>query len=112
MIKTYLHKCSANQQKQIKIEAILVPYRVFAAKVAVWQWRLLQEGGNFHKDTSIKHLPSVLSARYKQTIQYQVVGSLKSYLENRKNDFVSMVRGSTLSEDLKIELFFINKRID
>jgi putative transposase len=109
MIRTYLHQCSANQNKQMKIEAILVPYRTFAEKVAVWQWRLLQEGGNFYKNTSIKHLPSVLSARYKQTIQYQVVGSLKGYLENRKNDFISMVRGSTLSEDIKIELFFINK---
>lgn len=52
---------------------------------------------------------SKLSARYIQTISYQVVGILDSYLENRKNDFVKIAYSRFSKSDFIIKLLYINK---
>ena len=52
---------------------------------------------------------SKLSARYLQTLQYQIVGMLDSYLSNRQNDFKEIVLNSSLDTQTKKELLYINK---
>ena len=53
---------------------------------------------------------SLLSERYKQTIQYQICGTLDSYISNLKLRFVKMVRNSSIDdENTKMQLFYINK---
>ena len=53
---------------------------------------------------------SELSERFKQTIQYQVVGQLDSYLSNLETRFIQMVNKSTIKNDMtRMQLFYINK---
>ncbi|MEW6064338.1 MAG: RNA-guided endonuclease TnpB family protein, partial [Bacillota bacterium] len=109
MIRTYQLKHQANKSKQTEIKAILDEYRVLASKIAVRQWYLFFTKGGFNKNADIKTISTGLSERYKQTCQYQVVGSLESFISNRKNDFVDRVCHSSLDERTKIDLLYINK---
>jgi putative transposase len=90
--------------------ATIKEYRRVAKNIADFQWRRFYEDARpFGKNLSIKHIPSALSERYKQTCQWQVVGVLDSFIANRKNDFVTTVIHSSLPEETKIALLTINK---
>jgi putative transposase len=108
-IKAYKLKHSANPGKIDKVRAVVKHYRKLAAKISSAQWILFEKQGLFSKNHDIKHIPTVLSARYKQTCQYQVVGILDSFVSNRQNDFIGIVRESRLDEETKHKLFIINK---
>jgi len=109
MIKAYKLQHSANPGKIKEVVEVAKHYRKLAAKIASEQWMLFEKQGSFRKNHDIKHIPSVLSARYKQTCQYQVVGMLDSFIANRQNDFVSLLQESTLDEGTKHKLFIINR---
>lgn len=108
MIRTYELKHSANARKLKEVVKVIRAYRKLAESIAKEQWILFYRDGRFRKNWNIKHIPTMLSARYKQTCQYQVTGMLDSFISNRKNDFVSAVRCSSLDETLKHKLFIIN----
>lgn len=110
IIRTYELKDFANLNKLDKVLNIFYPYRKCAKSVASVQWKLFySEGKNFNKQLDIKEIDTVLSERYKQTCQYQVVGMLNSYLSNVKTRFVSVVLNSSVNEDTRIKLLYINK---
>ena len=110
MIRTYNLKHSTNKGKQVKAAASVMLYRSTACIIAAAQWyRFYKEGKSFWKNLEITHIPSLLSERYKQTCQYQVVSILNSFISNRKNDFVKVVFRSSLPEQTKIDLLTINK---
>lgn len=69
-IKAYKLQHSANLFKIKEVVAVAKHYRKLAAKIASEQWLLLEKQGPFRKNHDIKHIPSALSARYKQTCQY------------------------------------------
>ncbi len=99
MIRTYNLKHSTNKGKQVKATASVMLYRSTAYMIAAAQWyRFYKEGKSFWKNLEITHIPSLLSERYKQTCQYQVVSILNSFISNRKNDFVKVVFRSSLSD--------------
>jgi hypothetical protein len=53
---------------------------------------------------------SELSERFKQTIQYQVVGQLDSYLSNLEPRFIQVVNKSSIKDETtRIQLFYLNK---
>ena len=108
-IRAYKHKHSINKGKIQTIKQVLIEYRKTAIKIAKRQWSIFFKEGYFNKNSNIKNIPSNLSERYKQTCQYQVVSMLNSYISNRQNDFVNIVKNSSLDEDTKFILLTINK---
>ncbi len=108
-IRAYKHKHSINKGKIQTIKQILTEYRKTAIKIAKKQWKIFFKEGSFNKYADIKDIPSNLSERYKQTCQSQVVSVLNSYISNRQNDFVEIVKNSNLDEDTKFILLTINK---
>ena len=109
MIRTYPLQHFANGRKQEQVLELLRAYRKTAGRVASLQWRAFYMEGRFDKNLGLKDLDSPLSERYKQVCQYQVVGILESWLGNRQNDFKRAVWGSTLPQEVKLQLFYINK---
>jgi putative transposase len=112
IIRTYPLKHDINVSKQEKIYEVLKHYRKLATKISDVQWNLFFSSRvqqKFNKDLDIKELKTRLSARYKQTCQYQVTGILQSYMENRKEDFKRIVYNSSLKEEERIKLLYINK---
>ena len=110
--RSYPLKHFMNQGKVDIVIATLFEYRKTSAKLANNQWRIFFETGKFNKNESSlrKNTESKLSERLKQTAQYQVVGGLKSFIANRKNDFNRIVYFSNLDDKTKKELFTINRK--
>ena len=108
-IRAYKHKHNANKGKIQTTKQILKEYRKTAQDISKLQWEIFFKEGRFNKNQNIKHIPSKLSERYKQTCQYQVVSALNSYISNRQNDYAKIVYTSNLDEDTKFILFVINK---
>jgi putative transposase len=110
MLRTYRVEHAANTGKQKAVIDVIRQYRATASAIASAQWqRFYKEARPFYKYLSIKHIHSLLSERYKQTCQCQVVSVLDSFISNRKNDFIRTVVRSSLSEQNKIQLLTINK---
>ena len=109
MIRTYPLKNSINIGKQKKIVAVLKAYRQLAVKVSALQWQEFYQRGYVDKNLNLKKVETPLSERYKQTCQYQVVGVLKSFIANRQNEFVKLVWCTNLNDEIKRDLFYINK---
>jgi putative transposase len=111
LIRSYKLKNHSNKGKLQKLENVFVEYRKTAIKIAKKQWKyffLSKEEANFDKNMDIKLLDSKLSARYKQTCQYQVVGILDSFLSNIQTEFKEYVIKSSISDEIKRDLFTIN----
>lgn len=85
------------------------PYQDAMEEIQKLQWRGFYETGRFSKNLDIKVLGTKINARFKQTAQYQVVGVLNSFIENRKNDFIKIIQSYKFKEEDKIKLLFINK---
>jgi putative transposase len=81
MNRAYKLKQHANAGKQDKAIRTVREYRKTAEKIARAQWRCFYETGRFDKNLDIKHIDSLLSERYKQTCQYQVVGALPGFAQ-------------------------------
>jgi putative transposase len=90
MLRTYPMQHAANWQKVEKVLDLFLAYPAAARQIASAQWRLFFESGRPNKNAPIK-IASRLSARYRQTCQYQVVGMLDSFLSNRANDYKDAV---------------------
>ncbi|MCX7911181.1 MAG: RNA-guided endonuclease TnpB family protein [Endomicrobia bacterium] len=99
------------ERKKAIIRDILISYRKTAKEIAKYQWKLFFQTGSFDKMASVKHIKSVLSERYKKTIQYYVVvPTLKSFISNVENRFKEIVLKSTLTEEKKRILLYLNSR--
>ena len=108
MVRAYKLQLKANQKKIDTILEITKEYRKTAKVVLNIQLNQLYKTGRFNKNLKL-NIKSKLSARYLQTLQYQIVSMLNSYLSNRQNDFIDIVRNSNIDENTKIKLFYINK---
>ena len=108
MLRTYALPHQANAAKLKKLQPLLIAYRKAAESIAAQQWRAFFEYGEvFQKNAPIR-IDTPLSARYRQTCQYQVVGLLKSFIKNRQNDFRRLVARSRLPEDIRHQLYTVN----
>lgn len=108
MLRTYKLKHEINKNKQDKIFKIFSQYRKTAKQIANNQWKIFNQTKKFNKNTKI-NVESKLSARYKQTCQYQVVGTLESFVSNKQNDFNDIVNKSNLNDETKTQLYILNK---
>ncbi|MBU4174349.1 MAG: transposase, partial [Actinobacteria bacterium] len=103
-------KHEANRRKEEKVKEMFQPYRRFAEEVSKAEWNHFFVTGRFSKYLdNLHHIPSVLTERQKQTCRDQVVGILESFISNRANDFKRIVFRSSLPQDIKLQLFYINK---
>ena len=109
MIKTYKLSLQANKIKLQKIREIAKEYRRVAKIILNIQLKLLFIKGKLNKNYKLPRIETRLSARYLQTLQYQIVSMLEGYLSNRQNDFKDIVIHSNLDEEAKIKLLYINK---
>ena len=109
ILRTYKLKHSINIGKQKKILEILKEYRKLSHKILGKQWVHFYKNSEFDKNLKLESVETELSERYKQTAQYQVVGQLKSYISNRKNEFKDYIKGSNLDKETKTKLNYINK---
>ena len=91
-----------------KVKEVLKEYRKTAKVVLNTQLSLLYKNSKLNKNHKL-NINTKLSARYLQTLQYQIVGMLDSYLSNRQNDFKEIVLNSSLDTKIKKELLYINK---
>ena len=108
MIKSYKLELKANKEKLEKVKEVLKEYRKTAKVVLNTQLSLLYKNSKLNKNHKL-NINTKLSARYLQTLQYQIVGMLDSYLSNRQNDFKEIVLNSSLDTQTKKELLYINK---
>lgn len=76
MFRTYEVKAHLNKTKEQKVRDLFKPYRQAAKAIGKRQWRQLFEKGDFNKHARLNGITSPLSERYKETIQYQVIGVL------------------------------------
>jgi len=109
MIKTYKLSLQANKTKLQKIKEIAKEHRKTTKTILAIQLRLLFKEGKSNKNHKLPQIETKLSARYLQTLQYQIVSMLESYLSNRQNGFKDIVVNSNLDKDIKIQLLYINK---
>lgn len=114
IVRAYSYKSAANKGKMRKLDSLAKEYRKTAGDVSRIQWELFFSIGNFnvYESVALKSLCTKLSERYKQTIQSQVVGQLKSYVSNRANDYKRIVQRSSLQPEIKKVLHYIgNKQV-
>lgn len=102
--RTYVLEHSANLGKLNCLQQTLSEYQKGAVAIANQQWKLFQTTGKFNKMAPIGPLDSPLSERYKQTIQYQVVGALESYVANCRRTFYRLTYKSTLTPECRKNL--------
>lgn len=86
MLRAYPMKLAANRRKIDRVLDLFVAYPQAAHNIAAHQWRLFFETGRLNKMAPVA-IDTRLSARYRQTCQYQVVSMLESFLANRANDY-------------------------
>ena len=89
MTRTYPYSHAATALKEQQVWEVLKACRQSAQQIANDQWKALFITGSMKKDGPICPPDHIISKRYRQTCQRQVVGVLKSWLSNRKNDFDS-----------------------
>ena len=113
MIKSFNHKINLNENKSLEISKIYKEYIRVAMIVSNLQMIEFYKTGYLSKSNNLyKPIKTFLSERYKDVIKRQVDGILKSYISNRKNDFVKQVFKSTLNKEEVKELCIINKNND
>ncbi len=98
----------ANRGKQNKLLTLLKEYRKTAHKIAKNQWSIFFAEAKFDRYANIKHIQSKLSERYKQTCLWQVVSVLESWTSNLANRFRQTVINSTLPQERKKALLYLN----
>lgn len=87
LFRTYPMNIAPNWSKTILMAELFVAYRYTAEAIAHQQWQRFFQTRRFHARSPISIPNPIMSARYLQTCQAQVVGMLSSFLSNRANDF-------------------------
>ena len=111
IIRSYQLKNHSNINKLKEVEKLLFEYRKTEHKISNFHWRKFYENKEkFNDFRDIKHIPTKLSERYKQTCQTQVVGTLKSYISNTKKRYTEIIfKTKSIDEQTRIKLLYINK---
>jgi putative transposase len=99
-----------NAGKERAVLDFIGDYRNVAVQVSRVQWRLFFEAGKTNKNEPAKFLNSVCGAAPVQMASYQVQEQIDSWLSNRANEFVDCVSGSKLPDEIKKQLYTINRR--
>ena len=111
MFRTYKFKSDhANKYKLDLVRKVGQVYKNYFNKLSK------KTVSEFYKNLgkTPKFLPSIeaqenFSERYKQTCGKQVKGNFESWLSNVKNRVSDKITGSNLPEEIRKQLYFINK---
>jgi putative transposase len=110
ILRTYQLTHFANKDKQSQVFGVLHEYRKVCCVIAKQQWRLFFGSEKLDKMADLSYVNSIISERYKRNCAYQVDSQLQSFISNRQNDFTVLVHNSSLSKEVQIKLFQINRR--
>ena len=112
LVRAYPHTTPVNKGKVDQLKALAVEYRAAASALADIQWHVFYKQGFFDKyaKTILPQLETNLSERYKQNINRQVVGQLKSFISNRANDCIALMSELSLTPEQSKQLYIIHKR--
>lgn len=113
VLRTDLLDHGMNAGKERKVFDLLRAWRSCAVLVGREQWRLFFETGRInkmHRSPVESDLAAVVGAANRlQMVRHQVVGILDSYLANRQSELARIVECSSLTDDTKHQLHFINR---
>ena len=99
-----------NDGKAKKVADFMRDFRAVATAVGAVQWRLFFEKGATNGRYPAKHLNPICGAAPVQMASYQVVEQLDSWISNRANEFIDIVRYSSLPDETRKALYTINRR--
>lgn len=118
--RTDPHLIRANADKEQAARDLLRAWRRAATATAADQWVRFHKNGEtaFRRNLSAQQEAAVpplhaakaeLGAARMQMVRYQAVGTLRSYIENRANDFRDIVERSTLDDETRHQLHIVNR---
>lgn len=113
VMRTDLLPSNLTATKHGDVLALLRAYRRGAVPLGREQWRLFFETGRFDKnhDRDKTTFAAVVGAANRvQMCRWQVVGALKSWISNRRNEFRDTVGRGKLAPDVKHMLHVLNLR--
>ena len=99
-----------NVGKAEKVAGFMRAYRRVAVAIGSIQWRLFFENGATNGRHPAKHLNPVCGAAPVQMASAQVAEQLDSWVSNRANDFIDLVRNSSLTPENRKALYVVNRR--
>jgi putative transposase len=108
MLRTGRYTIPANAGKLQKVNVLFGAYRCTAKTLACAHWKHFFSTGRLDRNRKTG-VHSLLSARYVQTCQYQVVAVLRGFLANCAEVFKGHVLASSLPEHTRIALLYLNK---
>lgn len=110
-MKAYNHKIRPNRCKKEYIENVLYKEFVRVYKILLNRWwkEYYTKGKIVETNDLYKHVDSFLTERFKDVINRQVLGQIKSKITNAKKTFVRVVLNSTLDSKVKKDMCIISK---
>ena len=110
VVRAYRLQNRANPGKIIKVVAVLPEYQKAMKIIQLNQMRVfVQDGVKFWNRREPGDFPTALSERYKRSAQNQVVAGLDSWLELSKAVIRNMIARSSLPDETKADLWWLNK---
>jgi len=98
-----------NAGKAQKVAGFMRDFRSVATAIGPIQWRLFFEKGATNARHPAKQLNSVCGAAPVQMASHQVAEQLDSWISNRANDFIDLVRHSSLPDETRKALYKVNR---
>lgn len=101
---------SMNAGKADKVAQFIRDYRAVAVAIGPIQWRLFFEHGATNGRAPAKQLNHICGAAPVQMACAQAAEQIDSWISNRANDFVNLVRHSRLPAETRKALYAVNRR--
>lgn len=110
VVRAYRLENRGNPGKVKRVAAVLPEYRMAMKIVQSNQMRVfVQDGEKFWNRREPGQFTTKLSERYKRSVQNQVVAGLDSWLELSKAVIRNMIARSSLPDETKADLWWLNK---
>ncbi len=110
VVRAYRLENRANVGKIERVAAVLPEYQAGAKVIEANQMRaFVQHGEKFWNRREPGQFDTLLSERYKRSVQNQVVAGLDSWLALSKDVLRLMIGRSSLPEETKADLWWLNK---
>ncbi|MHB8312126.1 MAG: zinc ribbon domain-containing protein [Candidatus Dormibacteria bacterium] len=110
VIRAYALENRANVGKVKRVAAVLPAYQAACRVVQANQMRaFVEHGEKFWNRREPGDFETVLSERYKRSVQNQVVTGLDSWLALAKTVISQLIAHSTLPDETKADLWWLNK---
>lgn len=109
VVRGYRLRHHGNAGKVAAVAAVLRPYQDTMGSCQSGQWRAWLGGEKFYNRRDPAAVVSLLSERFKRSAQNQVVAALDSWLALAQDAVSGLIRASTLPEQVKADLHWLNR---